>query len=108
MSLLSKLGSGFDLLTADLQGWSKPERIYWVTSGKGHVPDATAWHGYTKYIFEVETADTIAIDHTRQQCELFAAYVRQHGGKFALFVPAGEETRARLQLAHWSISAEVW
>src|SRR5262249_26856729 len=53
MSSLSKLGSGFDLLTADLQGWSKPERIYWVTSGKGHVPDATAWHGHTKYIFEV-------------------------------------------------------
>jgi hypothetical protein len=60
------------------------------------------------YIFEVETADTLAINHTRQQCELFAAYVRQHGGKFALFVPAGEEARARLQLAHWEISAEVW
>jgi len=108
MGILSKPGSGFDLLTADLPGWSQPQGIEWAATGEGHIPDARAWNGYTRYVFEVETADTISIEHTRKQCELFSAYASQHNGVFVLFVPSGHEVHAQHQLAAWRIQGTVW
>jgi hypothetical protein len=108
MDILSKPGSGFDLLTADLPGWNQPQGIEWAATGEGHTPDARAWNGYTRYVFEVETADTISIEHTRKQCELFSAYASQHNGVFVLFVPSGHEVRAQRQLAAWRIQGTVW
>ena len=108
MNILSKPGSGFDLLSADLRGWSQPQGIEWTATRQGHVPDARGWKGYTEYVFEVETADTISIEHTRKQCELFSAYASQHNGVFVLFVPSGDELRARRQLAAWRIQGTVW
>lgn len=108
MGILSKPGSGFDLLRADLPGWTQPQGIEWTQTRQGHVPDARAWKAYTEYVFEVETADTISIEHTRRQCELFSAYASQHNGVFVLFVPTGHEARAQRQLAAWRIKGLVW
>lgn len=108
MNILSKPGSGFDLLSADLRGWTQPEGIEWTATRKGHVPDARAWRGYRQYVFEVETADTISVEHTRKQCELFSAYARQNNGRFVMFVPTGQEVRAKQQLAAWRIAGDVW
>jgi len=108
VNMLTRPGSGFELLHVALDGWDHPEQINWKSTGQGHIPDASAWLGHVKHIFEVETADSIGSDHTRRQCALFAAYAEQNYGKFILFVPSGEELRARRQLASWGLRGEVW
>lgn len=102
------VAAGFVSVTADLSGWETPTKIVWNETQEGHRPDARAWTSGREFIFEVETAETIAIEHTRQQCRLFAAYANPRGGKFILVVPDGDQVRAKAQLVRWGIAGEVW
>jgi hypothetical protein len=96
-------------LRADLPNWpNKPEKIVWKRTGDGHVPDLTSRYLNGQLLIEeVETIDTIGIDHTRQQCLLFSTFASEHGALFNLVVPFGDEWRARSQLNAWGIFAGV-
>jgi len=86
----------------------KPVKIVWNKTQDGHVPDLTSKYLNGQLLIEeVETSDTIAIDHTRQQCLLFSTFAREHRALFNLVVPFGDEWRARSQLAAWGIFAGV-
>jgi hypothetical protein len=94
-------------IKVDLPGYEKPTRIVWRATQRGHEPDASAYYGLKEHIFEVETADSIGDEHTRDQCELFAAYAREHTAEFILVVPAGSRSKASVQLSYWGLSAEI-
>ena len=106
--VLSRPHNHFDLVCADLEGWVKPKRITGEHASEAHVPDAQAWLGSQEFIFEVETAETIALEHTRRQCALFSAYAYPNRGEFVLVVPNGTQSRAQRQLARWGIRGMVW
>lgn len=91
-------------LRADVEGYSQPGKITWTKTGEGHIPDLTAGD----FVIEVETDDTISIDHTRSQCELFAAYAKQHGKRFVVVVPNGYKATMQSWLVAWGLAAEVW
>lgn len=94
-------------IRVDLPGYVKPTRIVWTRTQRGHEPDASAYYGFKEHIFEVETAETIADEHTREQCELFAAYVRDRYAQFTLVVPSGYRSTAFAQLTYWGLTAAV-
>jgi hypothetical protein len=110
MQVLGGPNHGFEHLRADLHGWVKPERILSPVTGEGYSPDASAWLwlGFTEYIFEVETAETLSLEHTRHQCQVFSDHARKHGAEFVLVVPLGLQARASRQLTAWGIKAQVW
>lgn len=97
-------------IKADLPWYPfKPERICWASSGEGCVPDVTAANlAGERVIYEVETTETLRIEHTREQCRLFGAYAQQHGAKFVLVVPVGQEAKASQQLAAWGVAGMVY
>jgi hypothetical protein len=97
----------FSDIKVDLPGHVKPERIVWTDTQRGHEPDASAYYGFKQHIFEVETADSIGDDHTREQCELFAAYARGHAAEFTLVVPVGCGAIAVTQLNLWGLDQAV-
>lgn len=110
MQVLGGANHGFEHLRADLHGWVKPEKILSPLTGEGYTPDASAWLwlGFTEYIFEVETADTLSLEPTRRQCQIFSYHAMKHGAEFVLVVPLGLQARAARQLAAWGIKAQVW
>jgi hypothetical protein len=97
-------------IKADLSWYPfKPERICWAASGEGYVPDVTATNlTGDRVIYEVETAETIGVGHTREQCRLFGAYAQQHGARFVLVVPMGHEAKASQQLTAWGVAGTVY
>jgi hypothetical protein len=106
--LRSRLVSGmYSNIRVDLPGYVKPERIIWTHTQRGHEPDTTAYYGVKQHVFEVETAETLGVEHTYEQCRLFAAYVRNRFAEFTLVVPGGSGFDARLQLIRWGLNASV-
>lgn len=97
----------FSDIKVDLPGHVKPERIVWTATKRGHEPDATAYYLTKQHVYEVETADSIGDEHTHEQCELFAAYVRDRFAEFTVVVPNGCGFAARSQLLRWGLSAIV-
>ncbi|OGA17297.1 MAG: hypothetical protein A3H32_15115 [Betaproteobacteria bacterium RIFCSPLOWO2_02_FULL_63_19] len=94
-------------IKVDLPGYEKPTRIVWTATQRGHEPDASAYYGFKQHIFEVETADSIGDEHTREQCELFAAYARGRAAEFTLVVPVGCGAIAVTQLNLWGLDQAV-
>jgi len=96
-------------IKADLPSYpTKPELIYWESTGKGHVPDLTAKYLNGRgVVFEVETQYTIGIEHTREQCRLFSAFARRFNQWFVLVVPTDQQVRAAMQLRAWGIVGTV-
>lgn len=102
------ISNGYENVRADLKDFPQPERLYWESTGKGHIPDVTAnWNG-SSAIFEVETDDSIYDQHTEDQWNLFAANAQQHGKTFRVVVPKASEASAESRLAHLGIQADVW
>lgn len=109
MSLVAHLKeSKFTSIRADLPDHTQPVKITWKSSGDGHIPDASAVFDGTDYLFEVETDDSIGIDHTRSQWELFSANAKQYGKKFIVVVPKASEGKASAEILKQGYSAEVW
>jgi len=96
--------NGYPNLRADVEGYSQPVKITWTQTGEGYIPDLTAGD----FVIEVETDDTISIDHTKSQCELFAAYAKQHGKRFVVVVPRGYKAAMQSWLVAWDLTGEVW
>lgn len=97
----------FSDIKVDLPGCVKPDRIVWTDTQRGHEPDATAYYLAKQYIFEVETAESLADDHTHEQCRLFAACVRDRFVEFVLVVPVGYGSAATWRLSWWGLRARV-
>ena len=92
---------------ADLPGWPTPEKIVWTSTNEGHIPDVTAM-GQLFNLFEVETDDTINIDHTADQWKLFSRYAEQHNAVFWVVVPGGSKLKAEQRIKQLGIKADVW
>ena len=102
--------NGFTDIKADLPEFEQPRKVWWKgKEQEAHVPDATAidasdvWH-----IFEIETEDTVSIEHSESQWKLFSAYANNNNGKFVVIVPTGSKVEAESQIERLRISAEVW
>lgn len=101
------MAKGFQNVQADLPGWSQPAKITWKNTGQGHIPDVTGDND-GQNLFEVETDDTINIDHTADQWRLFAAYADQHQAKFWVVVPQGSRPKTEARLRQLNLKASVW
>jgi hypothetical protein len=99
---------GHSNIRADIAGYTTPDLIYWGNSRHGHVPDVTSCDG-SKYIIEVETADSIADAHTVDQWRLFSSNAAQHAKKFIVVVPEGYHEQAWKRALQLSVKLEdVW
>lgn len=99
--------NNFGNLKADISGYQQPEKIIWSQTGKGHIPDLSGSNSKLN-IFEVETADSINDEHTKDQWTLFAAYASQNDTVFWVVIPDGYSSAANQRLKELGIEAEVW
>ena len=102
------VGENYTDVRADLEGYNRPELIYWKSTKKGHKPDVTAAKNGTQNLFEIETADSISDQHTEDQWTLFAANAKQHGKIFTVVVPDDSQASANQRLIELGIQAQVW
>jgi Holliday junction resolvase len=99
---------GVSQLRADLPGYEQPQKITWTQTGKGHIPDVSAYHANVMYIFEVEDSESIYLDHTADQFRLFGAFARQHKARFIVVVPQISVPVAQQVLEKVGATAAVW
>jgi hypothetical protein len=100
--------NGHTNVKADIEGYDRPELIYWENTKKGHIPDVTSTSG-TQYIFEVETEDSIDDSHTEDQWKLFSANAQQDSKKFIVVVPKGYDQQARTRAKQLGVTLhDVW
>lgn len=94
---------------ADVKGFDSPEKITWSATNKGHIPDNSAKNAQqNRFIFEVETDDSIDDSHTEDQWNLFSAFVNQHGGEFWVVVPESSIGKAEKRVSSLGVTAKVW
>lgn len=102
---------GFWDIKADIPGYSKPEKVTWTSTGKGHIPDVTIG-GPQFSLFEIETDDSINDTHTADQWKLFATHAQNNNAKFWIVVPTGLENTAEQRCEGLGIGPgihlEVW
>jgi len=87
---------------------SSEQMLYCPNTKKGHKPDASAEKNNQKYIFEVETEDSINDAHTENEWKLFSINAKQHKKEFIIFVPKDYELLAQLRIIDLNIQASVW
>ena len=87
---------------------SPEQTLYCPNTKKGQKPDASAEKNNQKYIFEVETEDSINDAHTKSQWELFFINAKQHKKEFIICVPKDYELLAQLRIIDLNIQASVW
>jgi len=87
---------------------SPEQTLYCPNTKKGQKPDASAEKNNQKYIFEVETEDSINDAHTKSQWELFSINAKQHKKEFIICVPKDYELLAQLRIIDLNIQASVW
>lgn len=92
---------------ADLPGFEKPAEITWKKTGKGHVPDVIGRKDDLR-IFEVETADTINDEHTKDQWTLFGKHAKENSMTFWIVVPSNCVEAARQKIQDLNIEAKIW
>lgn len=93
---------GYRNIRADLPGQMQPALIRGTK--QDHVPDVTA----DGVIVEVETADTIAHDHTTSQWSLFSDHAAKSGKAFWVVVPHGSVAAAQTQLNMLRLTGVVY
>lgn len=99
--------NGFSSVKADLPNWQQPETIVWTHTQQGHRPDVTGVQNGQTFIFEIETEDTIKIEHTSDQWKLFSAFTKTHNAHFYVVVPNGFAGVARQQLMILRLQANI-
>ena len=73
------------------------------SSSKEEQPDAVE-----TMVAEVETPETVTIDHTADQLRLFSAYAKKIQADFWVVVPKASAGAMKTQLATLSVAAKVW
>jgi hypothetical protein len=99
---------GHTNICADIPDYNKPAEIYWKVTGDGHIPDITSTYNNVDYIFEIEVADTINIEHTLSQLRLFSANSAQHKKTFIVVVPKQNLGDMQTVVSTNAISANIW
>ena len=112
-SMLSTLikhivNNGFTSIKADAPKFESPAKISWKTSGESFIPDVTALLNQQGYIFEVETSESLSLQHTASQWRLFSTFSQEHGYTFVVVVPKSSEAVANALLKSIGAIAEVW
>lgn len=94
------ISNGYTKMCADLAGYDQPPLRRWEGQQTGHIPDIDATHPQREHriLLEVETEDTITIDHTKEQWKLFAATCDQNKWEFIVVIPAGHKKEAETTL----------
>jgi hypothetical protein len=100
--------NGFQNIKADLPGKIQPDKIIWMKTNEGHIPDATATINNTSYLFEIETEETLTTQHTIDQFVLFSAFAQQYNGQFCIIVPVSNKSKAEGLVNNLGIQAQVW
>jgi hypothetical protein len=93
---------GFQNIRADLPGYAQPSLV--KGTNRDHIPDVTA----NGVIIEVETDETINIDHTTSQWQLFADHAAKSGQSFWVAVPRGSAAAALQRLSELGLRAGVY
>jgi hypothetical protein len=84
---------GFSEIEADhITTSSPPHPIY--GEGGSHIPDLVASKNGKKYIFEVETDDSLLENDTEEEIVTFYQYAKEIGGEFCIFVPERSTAKA--------------
>lgn len=91
---------------ADIKDYDSPKKICWKDSEKCHIPDVSGKLQGVQHIWEIETEDTISIEHTKDQWKLFSAYASQFDKVFHIVIPQGCSAEAEKQAEEWGITAE--
>jgi hypothetical protein len=96
---------GYQHVLADDIGWAGG----CPTMYAGYTPDVTAIDPFGhSLIVEVETADSIYLEHTRRQWLAFSNAARRLGGVFEVLTPANAVAAAQAQAAIWGIHVDAW
>jgi len=109
--LISHLSyNDFTEIRADVDDMVRPERLWWPGKRVGeHVPDAVASKDGRTYIFEVETADTLTLDHAMDQWCLFADHARRENAVFIPVIPTGQIPQVQKLLKELELEVEdIW
>ena len=108
-SLVKRLiHEGYTGIESELAGFENPVQMP-GRNGKLYTSDAVAWKDGVCHVFEVETAETLDIDYTREQFGAFYDYVKKSRGSFCVLVPrknaeAAREVLEKLQMP----DVEIW
>ena len=91
---------------ADIADYETPEQICWKDSNECHIPDISGKLNGIQHIWEIETEDTISVEHTKKQWKLFSEYASQFEKVFHIVVPEDCSIAAEKQASEWGINAE--
>jgi hypothetical protein len=97
---------GYRNVRANVWGFSQPKAIATRDLWGRHVPDVTA-EGDRRWIFEVETLDSLKDHHIRYEWTAFRDFAREADARFCVVVPKGLGKAAARTLAELDVDAEV-
>lgn len=86
-------------VSADIAGFSQPPRV-----GR-HIPDLYAIKFNSQIIGEVETSETIGINHTKEQ---YIDFSNVRGTHFHVMVPESSLVKAKYYAESWGITVVQW
>ncbi len=86
-------------VSADIAGFPQPPRV-----GR-HIPDIYANKLNSQIIVEVETSETIGINHTKEQ---YTDFSNVRGTNFHVMVPESSLIRAQAYAKSWGITVDQW
>jgi hypothetical protein len=78
---------GFSEIEADHLQSSSPPHAVLDEDGCAFTPDLVACKDGKKWIFEVETDDSLLSEKTEQEIRAFYHYAKEVGGEFCILVP---------------------
>jgi len=92
-------------IRADVAGFAAPEKIPFL-NGTGFHPDVSA-QGKRLNLFEVETADSIFDEHSRDEWTTFSRFADNNDAVFWIVVPTGSKTAADIRLMELELDARI-
>ena len=82
---------GYLAIRADIQGYSRPDKIYWTERKKeAFIPDITCYKNdveRTPIVLEAEICESLGLEHSRRQWQLFSTHALNVNGEFHIVVP---------------------
>ena len=108
-SLVKRLiHEGYTHIESELSGFENPLEMP-GRNGNSYISDVVAWKDGICHVFEVETAETLDIDYTREQFTAFHDYAKKSRGSFCILVPRKNEGQAREVLERLNMpEVDVW
>jgi hypothetical protein len=92
-------------IRADVTGFQPPAKIPFK-NGTGYIPDVSA-QGKRFNLFEIETADSIFEDHSRDEWTTFSRFADNNDAVFWVVVPTGSKTAADIRLMELELDARI-